>query len=157
ALDEIFGGGRPRRHPTVEALTAATARQGLAREPLEGLIDARYRELDAAAMTTDEALEWARGTGGGGAELGAPVPRPPAPSKNAREAGAAWTLGRRVAAAPELRPVLAGALHRARSEVRRLSPQAFPAVAHAALATHPGGGEFARRLKVTWAVARGRI
>jgi phytoene synthase len=157
ALDEIFGKGRARRHPTVQALAEAAARQGLARERLEGLIDARYRELDPTPMSADEALEWARGAGGGVAELVAGLLDPDGGEGAAREAGAAWALGRRLASAPDLRPVFAGALARARVEVGRLSPQAFPAVAHAALAGRPGGGELARRLRVTWAVARGRI
>jgi phytoene synthase len=157
ALDEVFEGRPVRRHPTAEALAGVVARQGVARDPLEALIDARYRELDVHPMSADEALDWARGTGGEMAELVAALLDPAARAGPAREAGAAWALGRRLPKAPELAPAFAAARRRARGEVGRLSHRAFPAVAHAALAGHPGGGEFARRLRVTWAVARGRI
>jgi phytoene synthase len=157
ALDEIFEGRPVRRHPTVEALAAVVKRCALAREPLEALIAARYRELDASPLTAEEALDWARGSGGGMAVIVAGLLDPDRPAEPAREAGAAWALGRRLAKAPELTPVFQDARRRAAREVRRLAPRAFPAVAHAALAGDGGGGEFARRLRVTWAVARGRI
>jgi hypothetical protein len=38
-----------------------------------------------------------------------------------------------------------------------LSVAAFPAAAHAALAGQSGGSELAKRLRITLAVARGRI
>jgi phytoene synthase len=41
-----------------------------------------------------------------------------------------------------------------RAAARRLSAAAFPAVAHAALS---GGDDLARRLRLTWAVLRGRL
>jgi phytoene synthase len=157
AVEEIFRKDRMRRHPTVEALAVAVARQGLEREPLEALIDARYRELDASPLTPEEALDWARGAGGGMAAIVAGLLDPDHSAEPAREAGAAWALGRRIVKEPQLAPVFAAARRRAQGEVRRLRPKAFPAVAHAALAGDGGGGEFARRLRVTWAVARGRI
>lgn len=157
ALDEIFERRPVRRHPTAEALAATVARRGLARDPLEDLIDARYPELDAAPLTGDEALAWARGTGGGMAVLVAGLLDPAGDAAAAREAGAAWALGRRLDVAPDLAPVFEATRQRARREVRRLTPQAFPAVAHAALVGRPGRGEVSRRLRVTWAVVRGRI
>jgi len=157
ALDEIFEGRPVRRHPTAEALAGAVARQGLARAPLEDLVDARYCELDPAPLAADEALAWARGAGGGMAELVSGLLDPAAPPGASREAGAAWALGRRLGSAPDLAPVFAETLARARRDVPRLSAKAFPAVAHAALADRARGGELARRLRVTWAVARGRI
>jgi phytoene synthase len=157
ALDEIYDGRPVRRHPTAEALAGAAARQGLDREPLEALIDARYRELNATPLSAEDALDWARGTGGETATIVAGLLDPDRPAEPAREAGAAWALGRRLSDAPDLRPVFEAARGRARGEVGRLSPMAFPAVAHAVLTGHRAGGEFARRLRVTWAVARGRI
>jgi len=157
ALDEIFEGRAVRRHPTAEALAAAVARQGLTREPLEDLVDARYRELDAAPIAGEEALAWARGIGGGMAVLVASLLDPGGEAGAAREAGAAWALGRRLQTAPDLASLLAATCDRGRREASRLSAGAFPAVAHAALVGHSGGGELTRRLRVTWAVARGRI
>jgi phytoene synthase len=151
ALDEIFEGRPVRRHPTAEALADVVARRDLARAPLEALIDARYRELDAAPMDEAEALAWARDTGGLAAELAATILDPATDVEAARAAGSAWALGRRADGA------LKGELGAARRAARRLSPQAFPAAAHAALAGRPEQPEFLKRLRVTWAVARGRI
>ena len=156
-LDEIFEGRPVRRHPTAEALAAAVRRRGLARGPLETLVEARYRELGAGPMDEKDALAWARDTGGLAAELVAQVIAPDAEAGPARAAGAAWALGRRAAEAPALRPVFERARTAARTAVRKLAPQAFPAVAHAALAGRTGGSGLARRLIVTLAVARGRI
>ena len=83
-LDEAFEGRTVRRHPTAQALAAVIARRGLARGPLEAMIDARYRELDPAPMTPLEGLDWARDCGGQTASLSAMgleaiLPRPPGP------------------------------------------------------------------------------
>ena len=96
-LDEAFEGRPVRHHPTAQAIAGVIARRGLARGPLEAMIDARYRELDATPMTEIEALDWARGLRragggpgrgdpgsvglgrirpGGGIGLGAELPRP---------------------------------------------------------------------------------
>jgi phytoene synthase len=64
ALDEIFQNRPVRHHPTAQALAEVVQRHGLAREPLEAMIDARYRELDATPMSENELLDWARDTGG---------------------------------------------------------------------------------------------
>ncbi|MBS0334660.1 MAG: squalene/phytoene synthase family protein, partial [Proteobacteria bacterium] len=45
ALDEVFGGRAVRMHSTAQALGQVVAAHGLPREPLEAMIDARYREL----------------------------------------------------------------------------------------------------------------
>jgi hypothetical protein len=44
-------------------LAAAIDRRGVEREPLETLVDARYRELVASPMDGKDALTWARDTG----------------------------------------------------------------------------------------------
>ena len=150
ALDEIYDGRPVRQHPGAQALAAAARRHGLPREPLETMIDARYRELDAAPMSQAEVLEWGRDTAGLAAELAVRILDPAADPAGARTAAAGWALARR-----DL--VLAQRLiAEARPAAARLSAAAFPAAAHAALVGH-AGGELARRLKLTWAVARGRI
>lgn len=151
ALDEIFEGRSVRRHPTAEALAEVVGRRGLAREPLERLIDARYRELDPTPMLPAEILSWARETGGQAAALAAAILDPATDAEAARAAGSAWALGRRSDGA------FRGELSAARTAVKSLSAQAFPAAAHAILASHPAGSELSKRLKVTWAVARGRL
>jgi len=148
-LDEAFQGRPVRQHPTAQALAGVIARHGLPRDPLEAMIDARYRELDAQPLSLDEALAWARGTGGKTAELAVRVLDPATDPTAAAPAGALWSLGRGGHNLP------ADELAAARSGARKLSAEAFPAVAHAAL--QGSHSEIGRRLRLTWAVARGRI
>lgn len=150
-LDETYEGRHVRHHPTARALADVIRRLDLPREPLEAMIDARYRELDATPMTPDEAVDWARGTAGRAAAVAARILDPVTAFERAVAAGAAWALAKRE---PGL---VAGLAEAARADVNALSAAAFPAVAHAALALKPGGSEFAKRLRLTWAVARGRI
>jgi phytoene synthase len=157
ALDEIFEGRAVRQHPTAQALAAAVGGHGLQREGLEIMIDARYRELDATPMSEGEALDWARDTGGRAAELAAQILDPATDAKMALAGGSAWSLGKRLADSPDLRPTFLKVIHAARSASRALSVAAFPAVAHAALAGRPASNDFARRLRLTIAVARGKI
>lgn len=157
ALDEIFGERPVRQHPAAQALARAVAARGLAREPLEAMIDARYRELDPAPMGEAELLDWARDTGGLCAQLAAQVLDPKTEAKMALAGGSAWSLGKRLADQPELRATFLKVIHAARSASRTLSVAAFPAVAHAALAGRPSSNDFARRLRLTIAVARGKI
>lgn len=156
-LDEAFGGRPVRHHPVAQALAAAIARHALPRAPLEAMIDARYRELDPAPMTPQEALDWARDTGGTAAGLAARVLG--ATDEAAVAAGTAWALAFRAAG----RPDLAAAFREALAEARRARPSAatFPAAAHAVFArdraANRRAGEFARKLRITWAVATGRL
>jgi phytoene synthase len=155
-LDEIYEARAVRGHPTAQALAAAVRRRSLPRPPLEAMIEARYRELDAAPMSVDEALEWARDTGGLAAELAAKILDPSADPEPASGAGSAWALARRAREAPEFATPSERLRVAARTAVKGLSAAAFPAVAHAAL-IGAGSSELGRRLRVTWAVARGRI
>ncbi|HKR87208.1 MAG TPA: squalene/phytoene synthase family protein, partial [Phenylobacterium sp.] len=82
-LDEIFEGRAVRRHPTAQALAGAVVRRRLSREPLEAMIDARYRELDVEPLTEDEALAWARETAGRAAEAAVAVLDPTADRERA--------------------------------------------------------------------------
>lgn len=150
-LDEAYEGRHVRHHPTAQALAAAIARHALPREPLEAMIDARYRELDPTPMTPEETVEWARGTAGRAAEAAVQVLDPRAPAQCAASAGAVWALGRREPA------LVAGLAAEARAGAAGVSAAAFPAVAHAALALRPAATEFGKRLRLTWAVASGRI
>jgi phytoene synthase len=157
ALEEMFEARPVRKHPTTVALAHAVNRQGLKREMLETMIDARYRELDPTPMTEAEVLDWARDTGGVSAQLAAQVLDPATEAKMALAGGSAWALGKRLADNPDLRPTFLKVIHAARSASRHLSVAAFPAVAHAALAGRPASNDFARRLRLTIAVARGKI
>ena len=156
-LDEVFEGRPVRRHPTAQALAAAISRHRLARDRLEAMIDARYRELDPAPLSEADAVAWAAGTAGQVAELAVGILDPGASTDSAGVAGAAWALGRRAAADPALKPAFERTLQEARSALRGLSAVAFPAVAHLALVARPLKSEFARRLRLTAAVAQGRV
>lgn len=155
-LDEAYEGRAVRRHPTAQALAAVIARHHLPRGPLEAMIDARYRELDAAPMTADEALEWARDTAGRAAELVAMILTPGRDAGPARAGGTAWALARRGAEDPKLVQLAEETLEGAQKAVRKLEPAAFPAVAHAALVRR-SRGPMRDRLTITLAVARGRL
>jgi phytoene synthase len=151
-LDEAYEGRHVRHHPTAQALAEVIQRHDLAREPLEAMIDARYRELDGTPMNDAEALAWAQGTGGQAAEVAARILDPQTPSGRAVSAGAVWSLGRR-----ELPALAVAEAAAARADVRTLSAAAFPAVAHATLVLQRARSEFGRRLQLTVAVARGRL
>jgi phytoene synthase len=157
ALEEIFEGRPVRHHPAAQALARAVERRGLARADLETLIDARYRELDPEPMSEADLLDWARDTGGMAAQLAAQILDPNTEAKMALAGGSAWALGKLLAANPELRPTFLKVIHAARSASRALSVGAFPAIAHAALAGRPSTNDFAQRLRLTIAVARGKI
>lgn len=157
ALDEIFQNRPVRHHPTAQALAEVVHRHGLAREPLEAMIDARYRELDPTPMSENELLDWARDTGGLAAQIAAQILDPTSDAKLALAGGAAWALGKRLADQPDLRPTFLRVIHAARGASHALSVAAFPAVAHAALAGRPSKNDFSRRLRLTVAVARGKI
>ncbi|MCR5879915.1 squalene/phytoene synthase family protein [Phenylobacterium sp. J367] len=155
-LDEIFDGRHVRHHPTAQALADVVRRRNLPRAPLEAMIDARYRELDQSPMSPNEALEWARDTGGLAAELAAGILDPAGEAAKARGAGTAWALSRMARKAPVFAPTAAQALAGAREAAKGLSAESFPAAAHAVFAGGLGS-EFSRRLRLMWAVARGRI
>lgn len=160
ALDEVFGGAVVRRHPTAQALAELVGRRGLAREAFEGLIDARYVELDKRPLTSAEAVIWADGTAGEVARLTALILDPAADGAAAAAAGRAWGLSRAVridlVIGAAARPLIATALAEHR-RARPLPVAAFPAAAVGALAR--GGGEMTdveKRLRLLWAAIRGR-
>jgi len=160
ALDEIFEGRPVRRHPTAQALAEVVRRRDLARAPLEAMIDARYRELDPEPLREAEAADWAQDVAGGAAWAAAAVLG--APGAPVRAAAAAWALSWRIAEQPELKAACERLLQQGRREAAKLSPQTFPAVAHAVFAKARLGGRAApgglgAQLRITLAVARGRI
>jgi phytoene synthase len=169
-LDEAFDGRPVRAHPTAQALAAVIARHRLPREPLEAMIDARYRELDATPMSKGDAMTLAFGTAGAAASLAiAMLDGVPIDNTFPSGCSAIWSLSRLIldgrieaagidAAKAEVRVSLA----EARTVERPLaSIAAFPAVAHGTLAPLYAAGRrpglLEKQLRVTWAVARGRI
>jgi len=151
-LDEVYEARHVRHHPTAQALAEVIGRHGLPREPLEAMIDARYRELDATPMDDAEALDWARGSAGKAAEVAARILDPKTPAERAVSGGAAWGLAR-AGRGEQAKAAGAGA----RADAALLSAASFPAVAHATLALQPAKSEFWKRLRLTAAVATGRL
>jgi phytoene synthase len=160
-LDEVFEGRPVRQHPTAQALGAAIVRHSLPREPLEAMIDARYRELDPAPMNLSDALEWARGSAGGAARAVALILDPKADLARAERAGEAWAIGMLMGTAGMEGEAAQAALRDALAGGQGMSVAAFPAVALATLARVRAQGRRASdleaRLRLFWASARGRL
>ena len=165
ALDEIFGGGPVRRHPTVEALAAVVRRRGLPREPLEAMIDGQIEVAEAPAFDAASAVTWADAVEGSVARAAAMVLDPSAPVEAALPAGRAWGLALLLRAGVASRELLAAplreALAEARAAARSLGVAALPAALPARLARFDLDGRqpgpFAKRLALVLASATGRL
>jgi len=165
AVDEMFGAGPVRRHPTAEALAAAVRRRLLPREPLEAMIEGEIAALEPEALDAAAAERWAEDVHGSAARLAAMILDPAAPGEAAAPAGRAFGLSllirsRRVDT-PAARPLLRSALAEARRAAPGLGVAAFPAalparLARGDLAARPPGG-LAKRLALVLAVATGRV
>jgi phytoene synthase len=165
ALGEIFVGGVVRAHPLAMAIGDVVARRGLPRDLLEAMIDARLEVVASPVLDEAQALRWADLAGGSVAVLGAGVLDPEGRRESARPAGrliALGTLVRQGRLDPAAgRVMIRRILPEADRAARTLSASAFPAVAAAVLG--PGGrgdagpSELRRRLRLAWAVARGRL
>ena len=135
-LDEIHDGKPARAHPAARALAEAVRRRGLAREPLEAMIDGRIAGLGASGP---EIASAARLAGGSVAVCAAAILGDAALAEAARPAGELWAEIRSVGdlGQAEIGPRLS----LARRAARRLQPPAFAAVAHVALArSYAAGG-----------------
>ncbi|HEY3812923.1 MAG TPA: squalene/phytoene synthase family protein [Caulobacteraceae bacterium] len=161
AVEEAFAGKPPRAHPVVEALSAAITRRGLAIGPFETLIEARERDLDPTPLGADEAIRYAETTAGAVMTLAATL-LGPAMIPDLSATGRAWGVAR-LAVERRLAPgVDAPAIvHAALKVTPRLSTEAFPAIAYATLARAYAQGrapsDLSKRLRMTWAVARGHL
>lgn len=153
-LDEAYEGRPVRKHPTALALADAIVRRRLPREPLEAMIDARLIEVDGGPTNVAQALAWADGVGGGSMRAAALILDPATVNTNILFAGRAWalTLRSRIEGVTEARDA---ALAEARRQVRTLSVAAFPAVLP--LVVVRAKGDLAKRLRLTWAAATGRV
>ncbi|QSF55613.1 squalene/phytoene synthase family protein [Brevundimonas fontaquae] len=143
-MDGVFAGVPRKGHPVLEALTDLVARHGLDRAPFDALIDAhigRVREQphDLDAFYVGPMQVGVRILAGEGHDAAvAPV-------------GLVWGLAQtgRAKEASSLKRAANGAL-------KRLPPEGFPAVAHAAL-TDPDRAEPLKRLRLIAASLVGRI
>lgn len=165
AVDEIFAGAPARGHPAARALALAVARHGLPRGPLDAMIEARLGALDGASLTLETAIAWADAVGGSATSLAALVLDPLTPGEAVAPAGRAWGLGllRRsgLAEGRDFDDQLGATLDLAGRAAQVASARAFPALAAVTLLRDDlrgrSPGEIARRLRLVWAVLRGRI
>lgn len=158
-LDEAFGAGPVRRHPTAVALAEVIARRDLPRALLETMIDARYRQLDPEPLDGAEGVLLARETAGAAARLATLILAGPEEGDRAEAAGALWALGRRrLAGEAALAPALVAPL---RAQAKGLGVAAFPAGAHGVLARAYGRGyepsPVGKRWRITLAALMGRL
>jgi phytoene synthase len=169
AIEEIFEGRPVRRHPGALALAQAVRRRDLPRAGLEALVDARLRDLDAWPLAAGETEAYVDATAGGLMALAALSLSPGADPHAVRHAARAWGLAglsrlERLPAAwdgAEIARRVEADLALARQELAALPVAAFPAVAYAALSGPLARGrplsELGKRMRITWAVLRGRI
>jgi phytoene synthase len=169
ALEEVFAGEPPRRHPVMEALAGAIARRSLAAAPFETMIEARFSDLEDAPFADLAAIEsYLDGAAGAPMALACAV-------LGARDAAAAppaaraWGLAglarlRRLPHSVEGKALIARVdthLAEARAAAADLPVLAFPALAYVGLARSYAAGrelsELEKRLRLTWAVLRGRV
>ena len=143
-MDGVFSGEPRLGHPVLEALTAAVGRHALDRAPFDALIEAHIgrvrsepHDLDAFYVgPMQAAVQVLAGPGHADAVIDAGRMRGLAQTGRGEEARA-------------LRPAANRAL-------KALPAQAFPAVAYAAL-VRTDAPEPVKRLRLTWAVLRGRV
>lgn len=142
-MDGVFAGTPRKGHPVLEALADLAVRHRLDRGPFDALIEARIRAAHGepedveALFTAPMRLATRILTGSDHPEV-EPAARVWAEAKAGRSG-----------AARALRPTANAAL-------RNLPAVAFPAVAHACLIRRDEV-EAVKRLRLVWAVARGRI
>ena len=143
-MDGVFAGEPRKGHPVLEALTTAVGRRGLNRGPFDALIEAHIGRVHGEPHDLDAFYV-------GPMQTGVRVLAGPGHEAAVVEAGRMWGLAQtgRVEEAGALRPAANRAL-------RTLPAAAFPAVAHAAL-IGVAAGDATRALRLTWAVARGRV
>ncbi|HEY4031839.1 MAG TPA: squalene/phytoene synthase family protein [Caulobacteraceae bacterium] len=171
ALDEIYGSGPVRAHPAALALADAVRHRGLARAPLDALVEARFGDLQPEPFANAEsAAVYADQTAGALMQATVQALGGPANFQAARLAGRAYglaSLAQRRAIGGETRlpegldvkPLVRDALNQARPDLKTLPLESFPAVAYAAVARrYAAGGRptvLEKQLRLVLAVARG--
>jgi phytoene synthase len=143
-MDGVFAGVPRKGHPVLEALTDLVARRSLDRAPFDALIEAHIGRVlgqlhDLNAFYVGPMQAAVRVLTGSGHEAAVV------------EAGRMWGLAQ-TGRVVEARAVRA----EANRSLKTLPAAAFPAVAHGAL-IGVSPGDPTRALRLTWAVARGRI
>ena len=143
-MDGVFSGEPRLGHPVLEALTAAVGRHALKRAPFDALIEAHIGRVHGEPHDLDAFYL-------GPMQAAVQVLVGPGHAEKVADAGRMRGLAQtgRTEEARALRPAANGAL-------KTLPAQAFPAVAPAAL-IRADAPEPVKRLRLTWAVLRGRV
>lgn len=143
-MDGVFAGMPRKGHPVLEALTDLVARHGLDRAPFDALIEAHIGRVREEPHDLDVFYV-------GPMQVAVRILAGEGHDAAVADTGRVWGLAQtgRAEEAAALRSVANAAL-------KRLPPVGFPAVAHAAL-TDPNRPEPLKRLRLLWAVLRGRI
>jgi phytoene synthase len=135
-IAEIFEGRPVRRHPVALALAEAIVHRKLPRSPFDAMIDARLSELDggepdrgAIAQATMKLATTILG----------------AADADIDAAAFAWAAH------------LPATLAKANRDLASLPATAFPAVAHVTLVRAENPDPLTRRLRIAWAVLRGKL
>ncbi len=143
-MDGVFAGEARKGHPVLEALTDMVGRRGLSRAPFDGLVEAHIGRVHNQPHDLDAFYV-------GPMQVAVHILTGPGHEARVVDAGRVWGLGQtgRATEANASRV-------QANAGLRGLPAEAFPAVAHATLATSSVGPGL-RRLKLIWANVRGRI
>ncbi len=143
-MDGVFSGTARKGHPVLEALTDLVGRHGLARAPLDALVEAHIGRVHGQPHDLDAFYVGPMQTA---------VQVLAGPGQDERVAQAARVRGLSQTGRPEEARALRRAANR---DLVGLPVHAFPAVAAAAL-TRPEAPEFLKRLTLVFASVRGRI
>ncbi|MBB5746109.1 squalene/phytoene synthase family protein [Brevundimonas variabilis] len=143
-LDGVFEGVARKGHPVLEALTDIVARHRLERGPFDALIEAHIGRVHGEPHDLDAFYV-------GPMQVAATILAGSDKAMAVSDAGRVWGMIQtgQFEAARALRT-------QANRSLAGLPAGAFPAVAHAAL-HRPTDSEPVKRLKLSWAVLRGRI
>jgi phytoene synthase len=143
-LDGVFAGVARKGHPVLEALTEVVTRHGLDRAPFDALIEAHIGRVHGEPHDLDAFFV-------GPMQAAVRVLAGPGFDDAVVEAG-------RVRGLTQTGQAEAARASRKSADMalRSLPQKAFPAVAHAAL-IDPAAPEPVKRLRLVWAVLRGRI
>lgn len=142
-MDGVFSDTPRLGHPVLEALTAAVGRHGLERAPFDALIEAHIGRVHGEPHDLDAFYV-------GPMQAAVRVLAGPGHEAAVVEAGRVRGLAQ-VGRGQE-----AALLAQANAALKALPSEAFPAAAPAAL-RDPTAPDAVKRLRLTWAVLRGRI
>jgi phytoene synthase len=143
-MDGIFADEPRKGHPVLEALTDLVRRHGLEREPFNALIEAHVDRVHGEPHNLDAFYV-------GPMQMAVRVLAGPGHDDQVVGAGRVWGLAQ-VGKLDDARSALGGA----NAALKGLPSSAFPAVAHAAL-IRPADAEPLKKLRLTWAMLRGRL